>query len=260
MFVDAVLDGFPVNAFAIKCAGERIQNGIIQAGNNVSNSVNKSGEHTSNALYSISIAIVKGIANISDQMIATRLTNEYYLLLEKLIELKKDYPDIEIKVDHSYIQSQTIHLEEKYFILLAYLFTVFDNAYEIFDVDINAGYSIEEWISLVFKRMSAYHTDKHVMTSYQEKIIYYSLVTFNDKEFSTEENGDLEYISREEDYEEAAETIYSYFNPNKSNSKYYRISKGVNLLNNWIQQKNCQFLIQYLKQIYTNSVFSVLNK
>lgn len=251
---------------------------INDAGKNISGSIEEAGEAIQIGLGYVSNAILKGLSTISDEMLAKRLSNEYYLLLENLMKLKKEYPALKLSVDQDYIKNHAVYLDEKNIIVMALVFTRFPHAFERFVSEIDAGCPLNKWLFSVFERAHyIFKKNKYKPDIYEGFTIRDTLemrifddVTDMDEEFIDDSYFYTSYPKYpaervsyfefdEEKYDAIINKLYEIYHTVENANSFYSISNGFNQLTSWIERSNTQYLIRYLKEVYTKAVFSLLN-
>lgn len=216
----------------------------------------------SNSFELIATGINSGLSLIADQLKHNDLTTEYYLILDRILNLKEKYPDLkfETKVD---IESSRFTLTEQMKVTLAWLFSKSPELKDEFNSDVLIGECpANEWLRFMLRNATLYrdyykgHYNEYVTISYRKKniisIIHNSwfkespsekgYVKFDDKLFNS-------FVSRMFD-------LYGKHNM----ANYCAIAEGTQYITSWLAERYCETMILALKNAYSNAVISLINQ
>ena len=187
----------------------------------------------SNSFELIATGINSGLSLIANQLKHNDLTTEYYLILDRILNLKEKYP------------SKSPELKDE------------------FNSDVLIGECpANEWLRFMLRNATLYrdyykgHYNEYVTISYRKKniisIIHNSwfkespsekgYVKFDDKLFNS-------FVSRMFD-------LYGKHNM----ANYCAIAEGTQYITSWLAERYCETMILALKNAYSNAVISLINQ
>lgn len=178
---------------------------------------------------------------------------EYRTLMASLLALKEKHPDIKIDLD---VSDKLINISDEMKEMLAYCFTeVGDSFFKFFESECQGleGCEPEKWFYYYTPKAIYCTSDKLIAFRYNNAAFAFSKSGFKD---------DYELLFnkarfRRLRYEECHELVDNYSRLVKSN--HIAFSKGFYLLNSWIENRNLQITISYLREAYSYAVMQVLN-
>ena len=192
----------------------------------------------SNSFELIATGINSGLSLIADQLKHNDLTTEYYLILDRILNLKEKYPDLkfETKVD---IESSRFTLTEQMKVTLAWLFSKSPELKDEFNSDVLIGECpANEWLRFMLRNATPIIHNSWFKESPSEK----GYVKFDDKLFNS-------FVSRMFD-------LYGKHNM----ANYCAIAEGTQYITSWLAERYCETMILALKNAYSNAVISLINQ
>lgn len=217
-------------------------------------------EKWSGSLELIANGIDSGLSLIADQLKHNNLTNEYYLILGRIIELKEKHPDVKFEIK---ICSNRYALEEPMRIALAWLFSKAPGFKNEFNTDCLIGECpANKWFMFMLCNAELYreyergHYNECVSIVYRNQrgisIIHNSFF----KEGSSYTNG----VQFDEKLFHSLVNKLSSVYGKHNLAKYCSIADGTQYINAWLAERYCETMISALKNAYSSAVIKILEQ
>ena len=228
----------------------------------------KTLQSCSQSFKSIAQGINSGLSLIADQLKHDALTNEYYLVFDRILKLKENHPDVKFELR---VENNSYALDDQMRIVLAWFFYMAPQFKDVFNDDcLFGGCPANEWLKFMLKNA----TLKLHWSTYSAFIGTFPVtITYRQKECSFIERSWFK-TAKPRDYMRD-ETLAAKFDEDLFNSmvsykskqygkqnmaNYCRIANGTKYINAWLAERYCETMILALKDAYSNAVLELVNQ
>jgi len=241
------------------------------------------------SIMSLTSVMDKGLSAIVNENRAARFSSEYYLLLDRMVELKEKHPEVKFVVNMEDLSNHMVKLSNDMVIVLSYCFSFSDdNLFEKFTMECESGKcNPEDWFDSFIRRADGAHSTRRKVPKstvlsrlnlpwpcpvdldyYEDDELFFEsggaelkivgrsaqrLCDFSPGGHFDEYPGGYLHFCKSKELKETIARVYS------THENSVKIAKGYQKLKAWVAEQSCKYMIDYLKALYTNAVVHFLN-